>query len=126
MATIKRPCLGCGKLIPKGQSRCARCKPRQRNPEAERIKRQQLGKDQAYGHAWRKARAAAIKRDKVCQRCGTGDDLTVHHRKPYRLGGGIRLDNLVTYCRRCHNIVEAAERRARKRADRGRRRPPIL
>jgi 5-methylcytosine-specific restriction endonuclease McrA len=59
----------------------------------------------------------ARKRDNfTCQRCGitteeTGKSLDVHHIKPYREFNGDHksahhLDNLITLCNSCHQIVE--------------------
>jgi len=58
-------------------------------------------------------RQKALERDDFkCQRCGTSDDLAVHHRDGSGTGrGGDRrarndaLDNLQTFCRTCHTIV---------------------
>ena len=45
----------------------------------------------------------------TCQRCNhkcKGREIQCHHIIPVRLGGGNNLDNLITFCRSCHKIVE--------------------
>ena len=75
------------------------------------------GHEDSRGPGWRRQRRAARKRDKfTCQRCGittkeAGKALDVHHIRPYREFGGDwksanHLDNLVSLCNSCHQIVE--------------------
>jgi 5-methylcytosine-specific restriction endonuclease McrA len=55
--------------------------------------------------AWRKKRAARIRRDHyMCQTCGVRGYLTVHHRTYERLGRE-RMDDLITLCESCHDAV---------------------
>ena len=100
----------------------------------EWLKKHQSGSDSprwggGYGYAgenWHRQRTRAIQRDgEECVRCGisrenhrseTGFDLSVHHREKrtnfLQDDGSIdyeranRLENLVTLCRECHQIVE--------------------
>lgn len=45
-----------------------------------------------------------------CVWCGASEDLTMHHIVPVRRGGDWVKENLVTFCRCCHNAIEALER----------------
>lgn len=49
-------------------------------------------------------REIVYERDKyTCQKCGkTGCELTVHHKRPKARGGKNTEDNLVTWCKKCH------------------------
>lgn len=55
---------------------------------------------------WERARTAALARDRVCQDCGSEDDLHVHHIRPVRLfddyDDAHDLTNLVVLCSSCH------------------------
>ena len=55
-------------------------------------------------YAWRKARAAHIAEEPMCQMCGTEKDLDVHHVFPWHLFEDLRFDrdNFVTLCTPCH------------------------
>ena len=79
------------------------------------------GYDGYYGPLWRKQRAAARRRDKVCQRCGktpyrNGKALDVHHIIPFREFGLERaaeahnIENLICYCASCHMFIEWGDR----------------
>jgi len=53
--------------------------------------------------AWRMLRVEAAERDGwLCQDCGQGDTLDIHHIKKRGQGGKDELDNLITLCRVCH------------------------
>jgi hypothetical protein len=65
-------------------------------------------------------KAAALERDKYCQRvkdgrvCGCTERLTLHHQVPKRQGGIEELTNVVIWCWDCHrnyNIQEMARKR---------------
>jgi len=47
-------------------------------------------------------RARVLSRDGECRRCGTDDDLIVHHIVPVDADGKNRLENLAVLCRSCH------------------------
>jgi 5-methylcytosine-specific restriction endonuclease McrA len=52
---------------------------------------------------WREAREEVLKRDGYrCVRCGSTEELHVHHILERRKGGEHKLGNLITLCRRCH------------------------
>jgi 5-methylcytosine-specific restriction endonuclease McrA len=51
---------------------------------------------------WRKIRDRIIKRDGVCQQCGSDEKLTVDHIIPRRLGGNDSFDNLQVLCQKCN------------------------
>lgn len=52
-------------------------------------------------------RYLALKRDGFrCRHCSTRENLTVHHIVPKRHGGPTTVENLLTLCRSCHDIVE--------------------
>ena len=50
----------------------------------------------------------AFRRDNyTCQRCfDETKKVEIHHIIPRRSGGSDELDNLITYCRKCHKIIE--------------------
>lgn len=58
------------------------------------------------GDRWEQARKAALARDRVCQDCGTSENLHVHHIRPVRLfddyDDAHDLNNLVVLCETCH------------------------
>jgi len=58
------------------------------------------------GERWQEARRAALSRDRVCQDCGSADDLHVHHIRPVRSFDHAEdahyLSNLVVLCSSCH------------------------
>ena len=55
---------------------------------------------------WLQARSTVVKRDGVCQWCGSEDNLHVHHLIPVFAGGEkYNLDNLCTLCENCHKNV---------------------
>lgn len=64
---------------------------------------------------WEKARKAALARDRVCQDCGSDDDLHVHHIRPVRLFDDYDeahdLSNLVVLCSSCHPKWEGRRER---------------
>ena len=47
-------------------------------------------------------RARILSRDGECRRCGTDDDLVVHHIVPVDADGENRLENLAVLCQSCH------------------------
>ena len=53
---------------------------------------------------WRHRRRQVLRRDGfVCQSCGTGGPLEVHHQQPLALGGSSDdIDNLEALCTDCH------------------------
>lgn len=56
---------------------------------------------------WARIRAEVIERDDYrCKRCGTGNNLTVHHITKYDICKEHKHDNLITLCKSCHKIVE--------------------
>ena len=69
-----------------------------------------------YGHQWRKARKAALERDKgMCKPCksiGVWRAATeVDHIINKAQGGTDELDNLQSICRQCHQSKTSSERR---------------
>jgi len=76
------------------------------------------------GERWEKARNAALARDRVCQDCGTGDNLHVHHIRPVRTfddyGEAHDLNNLVVLCQHCHPEWEGRRDRPNALDDGGR------
>lgn len=56
---------------------------------------------------WKRTRWLCISRDhRKCRRCGAKKHLTVHHIIPREEGGGNNLENLITLCPKCHDLVE--------------------
>lgn len=64
------------------------------------------GTEKYRGKDWKQQKQRALDRDKICQRCGSNKMLDVHHIIPYRKSKDNSLDNLITFCRRCHIIHE--------------------
>lgn len=55
---------------------------------------------------WKSIREQCIQRDGgKCRKCGRVAK-QVHHIIPYNKGGEDKLKNLVTLCKRCHNIAD--------------------
>lgn len=50
----------------------------------------------------KKLRAAVLDRDKVCQLCGTAENLQIDHRLARSKGGETTLENLQVLCLRCN------------------------
>jgi len=67
------------------------------------------------GERWEEARKAALARDRVCQDCGTDEDLHVHHIRPVRTFEDYQdahgLSNLVVLCSTCHPKWEGRRER---------------
>jgi len=94
MVSMAIRCMGCGEIFDKGTP--------------QEILRQyfahsavcDLGLEQKR---WREAREEVLKRDGYrCVRCGSTEELHVHHILERRKGGEHKLGNLITLCRRCH------------------------
>lgn len=67
--------------------------------------------DIRYPENWHKLRGHVLWRDGYrCQRCGAKTTLQVHHIRPIYKGGTHHPNNLITLCKRCHQIVEKMER----------------
>jgi len=67
------------------------------------------GGEEYYGKSWKRQRRKARERDgDECVICGDGDQVDVHHIRPFREFGvenherANRLDNLVCLCRKHH------------------------
>ena len=65
-----------------------------------------------YGPHWYSTRRAALDRDgHVCQQCGVGGELDVHHEVPFRMFDDCDvandLSNLISLCRPCRRREEA-------------------
>ncbi len=83
----RRPCLICGEAIAPGP--CPHCGTRPRNGSTR---------------AWRTVRATVLARDHHrCTRCGTTEQLEVHHLVPVAEGGTVDLDRLTVLCSPCHH-----------------------
>ena len=92
-----RVCNTCGVLHAGKGAHCEQCK--RRRPK------QQATYAPIYGtKQWKRARQQALERDNdSCTKCGSYNQLIVHHR--VEIGPGIDpydVDNLQTLCRRCH------------------------
>ena len=51
---------------------------------------------------WGYIRDEKLRLSRVCERCGSKDELEVHHIIPLKLGGSNELSNLRTLCMPCH------------------------
>ena len=62
--------------------------------------------DYMQSNEWRQLRREALKRDGyICQRCGTGKNLQVHHVNYEHLGQAGELEDVITLCKTCHEHV---------------------
>jgi hypothetical protein len=84
--TVKRPCLACGRLIPRG-SYCRRCDPRGTSARQAKFRRVTL----------------AMTGGK-CARCGTRDGVQAHHVRALQDGGRDQ-DGGLPLCVRCHRLA---------------------
>lgn len=59
---------------------------------------------------WTIIRQQVLQRDSNrCKSCGKSNTLLhIHHKIPKSCGGNDELDNLITLCRDCHKVIEAA------------------
>lgn len=103
---LRRPCLGCGAIIPSG-SRCPACTlAATRRTEATRPSRGQRG----YGKDYQANRKIMIDRawrnGEPCIRCGkrfrAKSEITAEHIVPKRHGGGNETENLAPCCAPCN------------------------
>ena len=80
---------------------------RQRNPG------QGSAHQRGYGAAWRKKRAAGLKREPLCRTCKAKGILTPatirDHITPKKLGGTDDERNLQSLCKPCHDAKTASE-----------------
>ncbi len=133
---ILHPCPGCGKLIPKGERRCASCLAKQTAEQPEQIRQSQRRYNEnrdpkltAFykSKAWRMTSAAKLAQDPLCEAKLEGCQriaCEVHHIKPLRTEEGWRgrLDGggLMSVCTHCHNILDGKWGKAtRRRRDDG-------
>lgn len=58
---------------------------------------------------WQELRQGALSRSGECERCGSKDELTVHHRNYERFGGNETLDDLEVLCWECHRNTHETE-----------------
>jgi 5-methylcytosine-specific restriction protein A len=110
---LPRTCTVCG-AVTAGGTRCADhpAKPRQkpRPPPNER----------GYDRRWKRARAAYIARNPLCECCSTAarpvPATVVDHIVPLHAGGA-RLDfgNLQSLCTRCHSSTKQRQENAARR-----------
>jgi HNH endonuclease len=59
------------------------------------------------GWEWGQLRTAVRVHDRACVRCGSTDQVQVHHRVPLTEGGGNQLGNLELRCKTCHTSAPA-------------------
>ena len=88
-----KPCIDCGRLT--RASRCRTCSAASPYQTAN----------------WRQVARAVTAAAGRCERCGSTNRLTAHHRIPRAEGGPDAAWNLETLCMSCHNRVEAERRR---------------
>lgn len=62
-------------------------------------------KANTYSHQWRNI-SENLRHNSTCQRCGTIEQLEVHHIIPYRISESHNKDNLVVLCKSCHQKTE--------------------
>ena len=94
------------------QSFCTVC--RQRIPKGSRCRRHAL--KSPSNRSWhergaQQVRQRVLKRDGYkCTRCGSTDDLEIHHVIPAADGGPTSMENLIVLCHQHHGEAEAAKR----------------
>lgn len=60
-----------------------------------------------YGDNWKELRQEVLVRDKnTCRKCGKNPSKQIHHIIPLRDGGENKKENLITLCKKCHNIAD--------------------
>jgi len=60
---------------------------------------------------WKELRQRVIKRDKgECVKCGSYDNLEVHHINPLCSGGTNKTNNLITLCKKCHKEIQRLDK----------------
>jgi hypothetical protein len=60
-----------------------------------------------YGKDWLKIRDEVLKRDNFqCVNCGSRIRLEIHHKKRWLDSRDNNLENLITFCRKCHRQLE--------------------
>jgi 5-methylcytosine-specific restriction endonuclease McrA len=106
------------------QSRCAKCQRANKGSKIHEWLKANPDKTAAYravakdNYDFGGNRQAALERDGfTCQRCGSTDDLHVHHRDGRgtttpREERNNALENLQTLCRGCHTATHWEEKRA--------------
>lgn len=121
--SIKMKCIVCGKEfyepksrvdIGKGKFCSKKCKYEYFSEHfAETLNPNWHGGSKDYrGPNWNKQRKRALIRDEfTCQRCGTTENLQIHHKKAYKEFSGNwkeanKLNNLITLCGSCHSSIE--------------------
>ena len=76
----------------------------------EKVLLRRLKRRDNFDYGWtgweRIIRKKILKRDIVCQMCGSKKNLRVHHIIPIRAGGTEDENNLITVCNKCHQIIE--------------------
>ncbi|HET8954275.1 MAG TPA: HNH endonuclease signature motif containing protein [Solirubrobacterales bacterium] len=103
---MKRPCIGCGRLILKG-SYCPRCDPSR--------KRRRVTPGRGSGGAAARFRREVLARaGGRCERCGSTEDVEAHHRRALTDGGSNDPSNGEALCRRCHRPADRQQRERRK------------
>lgn len=87
------------------------------NPPAPSEPRPRASTDEPpFPSDWKARRQACLQRDKYnCQVCGSKENLSAHHIIPRAEGGGHEVDNLITLCGSCHDLVEIADPPLRNR-----------
>ncbi|HCS50922.1 HNH endonuclease signature motif containing protein [Rubinisphaera sp.] len=82
------------------------------NPFPHATPSHQRREDMQWYHLarWRRLRNWKLRLNPTCQRCGTHEDLHVHHIKPRKQFPelALQLENLKTLCRKCHGIEESS------------------
>lgn len=92
---MRRPCLDCGYLVDRPDSRCVRCLGRHQATKVARKRR-------IYNPAWRLLSEDARASGGRCSWCGSTEDLTLDHVIPGSLEGGTRI-----LCRTCNGTKGA-------------------
>lgn len=108
---LDKICVRCGVILKAGHGAvCSACRDRPLSRTSRRSEKTKARKRELYGGRWPKIRDAQLRRCGFCQRCGTRDDLTVHHveRSPIPddmdLGVVLASGLVETLCRSCNSI----------------------
>ena len=105
-------CVICGKIfydIPSKieKRKCCSLECRGKYTSAILKKHSEDNKRRCSYPSWKKIRKIVIDRDGgKCTRCGAESNLVVHHIVAWKKVREDNVDNLITFCRKCHTIIE--------------------
>jgi len=74
-----------------------------------------------YDTRWSKVRSVKMSQNPICEMCNVKPAEMVHHKAPVSEMPDLRLvlDNLMSVCRRCHEMIHKGERFGRSNGEGG-------